>query len=198
MRNDPLSEESDGPSWIVAGFLPYEAEVRRWLRRAVKQKYDESDIIQEAYYRIWRRAENASVESPRSYFFTVARNIFFEQLRRDRVVRICDLTEMDAQNIPSEEPGADRQWAGRERLALVQSIIEELPDRCRNVIRLRRIQGESQRSTAKLLGISENIVEKEVSHALRHLLRRIGEIEDAEQSEHQQRHDDGRRRGKRS
>ncbi|MDA5194996.1 RNA polymerase sigma factor [Govanella unica] len=195
MKGDP-----DDPNWIVTGFLPHEAEVRRWLRRMTR-KFDESDIIQEAYYRIWRRGDDvydAHIESPRSYFFSVVRNIFFEQLRRDQVVQFSELAESNLQKLPSEEVGADRSYAGQQRLAMVQSIIDELPERCRNVIRLRKIEGKSQRETAKLLRVSENVVEKDVARALRYLLRRIGELEGPERLEGQESHSDRRRHRERS
>lgn len=195
MKGDP-----GDPNWIVTGFLPHEAEVRRWLRRMTR-KFDESDIIQEAYYRIWRRGDDAYdayIESPRSYFFTVVRNIFFEHLRRDRVVQFSELAESNLQNLPSEEVGADRSYAGQQRLAMVQSIIDELPERCRNVIRLRKIEGKSQRETAKILRISENVVEKDVARALRHLLRRIGELEGPERLAGQETHGEKQRRRERS
>jgi len=171
-------------SWIVAAFLPFEAEVRRWLRHSMRGRYDESDIIQEAYYRIWRGADHEQIDAPRSYFFQVVRNILLEQIRRDQVVQISALTEIDVQGIPCETPGADRVWAGRSRLAIVQRLIQELPARCRDVVSMRKIEAKSQRETASLLGVSENVVEKEVARGLRHLLRRIGELETDETLEH--------------
>jgi RNA polymerase sigma factor (sigma-70 family) len=168
---------TEDQEWLIATLLPHEAEVRRWLRRTIKGRYDESDIIQEAYYRIWKTADHGAIQSPRAYFFKVVRNIFLEQVRRSKIVKFSDLAESDTQNIPSEEPGAMRYLEGRSQLALVQMLVDELPSRCRNVLRLRKIDGKSQRETAALLGVTENVVEKEVARALRHLLRRLGELE---------------------
>jgi RNA polymerase sigma factor (sigma-70 family) len=171
---------AETPSWIVAGFLPYEAEVRRWLRRTTRGRYDESDIVQEAYYRIWRSADPELIASPRSYFYQVARNIFLEQLRRDKMVKFADLAENDLESIPCDEPAADRHVAGCKQLAMVQKVVDELPERCRRIMRMRKVDGKSQKETALLLGVSENIVEKDVALALRHLLKRVGELEGAE------------------
>ncbi|MEI9849756.1 MAG: RNA polymerase sigma factor [Sphingomonas sp.] len=181
-------------SWIVARFLPFEGEVRRWLRQTIRGRYDESDIIQESYYRIWRSADHEEVEVPRAYFFKVVRNILIEQIRRDQVVQISALTEIDVQSIACEEPRADRLYAGRSRLLVVQRLIEELPDRCRKVMRLRKIEAKSQRETAALLGVTENVVEKEVARGLRLLLRRIGELEADETLE--RRNESGRGRSR--
>jgi RNA polymerase sigma-70 factor (ECF subfamily) len=185
---------SEDPNWRVTRFLPHEAEVRRWLRRVARRRFDESDIIQEAYYRIWRRVDDPSIKSPRSYFFMVVRNIFLEQLRRDQIVRFSELSEVDAQSIPSEDPDIYRYYDGRRRFEVVQAILGELPARCRDVIRLRKIEGKSQREAARLLGVSENVVEKDVARALRHLLRRISELEATERAGTGEAHAEERRR----
>lgn len=169
-----MSRDANG---ILVLFLPHEAEVRRWLRRVTRGRYDESDIIQEAYYRIWRSATQTPIRAPRSYFFQVARNILLEQLRHDRVVSILAMAEIDAQGIPSEEPSVDRIVAGRSRLALVLQLIEELPARSRQIFKWRKIEERSQREIATRMGVSENVVEKEVARGLRYLLRKIGDLE---------------------
>ena len=167
-----------------------EAEARRWLRRSTLGRREEADIIQEAYYRIWRGTAPADVVSPRAYFLQVVRNILFEHLRRDKVISFAALAEIDARIIPSEEPHAERVVAATSRLALVRTLLSELPGRCRRVMEMRRIDARSQRETAEALGISENVVEKDVARGLRHLMRRIAELEtDFPAEPHQPAHD---------
>ena len=155
----------------------HEAEVRRWLRRSSFGRREEADIIQEAYFRIWRGAEAETVASPRSYFFQVVRNILFEQLRREKVISFAQAAEVDERIIPSDEPGSERIVGASSRLALVRSLLNELPGRCRRVMELRKIDARSQRETAEILGISENVVEKDVARALRHVMGRMAELE---------------------
>jgi RNA polymerase sigma-70 factor (ECF subfamily) len=157
--------------------MPHEAEVRRWLRKIPAAREDEADIIQEAYYRLWRLPDRSHIVAPRSYFFQTVRSILLERLRKDRVVAIESLAEIDVACIPSDEPDADRLVAGRSRLALVQALIEEMPHRWARIIQARRIDALSQRETAELLGVSENVVEKGVARGLRYLMRRIGELD---------------------
>ena len=50
---------------------------------------------------------------------------------------------------------------------MLQQAIAHLPDRCREVLTLRKIQGLPQREVAERLGLSESTVEKHVSAGIR-------------------------------
>jgi RNA polymerase sigma-70 factor (ECF subfamily) len=65
--------------------------------------------------------------------------------------------------------------ASRRELGRVQQLIEELPERCRQIFTLRRIHGLSQRETAMRLGVSENVVEMQSARGLRLILRALSE-----------------------
>lgn len=162
---------------ILNEMFPYESEVRRWIRKVSGRNIDESDIIQESYYRVWRQVDSVCVQTPRAYFFQVAKNVYFEYIRREKIVVFSQFNDAGVNALVSNEPDIHREFEGREKLAIVRAIIAELPARCREVITLRKVEGISQRRTAELLGLSENIVEKEVAQALRYLLARMGELE---------------------
>jgi RNA polymerase sigma-70 factor (ECF subfamily) len=51
-------------------------------------------------------------------------------------------------------------------LKWVMGLIAGLPDRCRQVIRARRIHGLSQDATAETLGLSKSVVEKETMRGM--------------------------------
>lgn len=148
-------------AWISREVLPHEPLVRSWLRRSGSRPADIDDLIQEAYCRI-ARADVAEVRSGRAYLFMVVRNLLLEQVRRRKIVNIGSLAEIEALSILDEDVAVDRAMIAREELALVQAMIDTLPPRCREVVRLRRIEGLSQRETAERLGLSENVVEKEI------------------------------------
>lgn len=172
-----VSEAPDPRDALMSRIAASEAEARRWLRRSSLGRREEADIIQEAYYRVWRSVDPGEVASPRAYFLQVVRNILFEHLRREKVVSFAALAEIDGWIIPSEEPGSERVVAATTRLRLVQTLLSELPGRCRRVMEMRKIDSRSQRETAHALGISENVVEKDVARALRHIMRRMAELE---------------------
>lgn len=164
--------------WIAAEILPHEPAVRQWLRQLVHWRHDEDDLIQEAYCRLARLADTSAIASGRAYFFTVIRNLMIERIRRDRVVRIETVAEIDDLCVMDDAVPVDRRVSAREQLKLVQRLIDSLPARCRGVFLLRRIEGLSQRQTAERLGLSENVVEKEVARGLRIIMAELSALEE--------------------
>jgi RNA polymerase sigma factor (sigma-70 family) len=170
----PIRDRPDIAAWFAAHILPHEPDVRAWLRSSLRVA-NEDDVVQEAYARIFAQADFDQVISGRAYFFTVARNIVLKQLRRERIVRIDAVAEIDSLGIVDYEPSAERAVSGRQELARVQRLIEELPERCRLVFQMRKIDALPQREIAQRLGISENVVEKEAARGLRLILQGLGE-----------------------
>lgn len=148
--------------------------MRAWLRASLRIT-NEDDVIQEAYCRIFAQGGFDQVTSGRAWFFTVARNIVLKQMRRDRVVRIDAVAEIESLGIVDYEPSAERALSGRQELARVQRLIDELPERCRMIFQMRKIDALPQREIARRLGVSENVVEKEAARGLRLVLRGLGE-----------------------
>jgi len=161
--------------WISTEILPHEGEVRRWLCRVAPAGMDPSDIVQESYSRIARLQDGAVVRSGRAYFFMVARNIVREHFRRERVVRFEPLAEMDLLGIIDDEPSAERALAARQEFRLVWRLLDQLPERCRRIFVLRKIEGLSQRQIAEQVGVTENVVEKQIALGLKLLLRLLSE-----------------------
>jgi len=164
-------------AWLGREILPHEADVRAWLKRSLSAVGDVDDVIQEAYCRLASLASVDHIESPRAYFFQAARSVALEQLRRARVVRIDTVTEIDALNVELDEPSPERIAGGRRDLARVQRLIAALPERCRRIFEMRKIEGLPQREIARRMGVTENVVENESVRGLRAILAALAETE---------------------
>lgn len=176
---EPASPQLIG--WVGRHILPLEARLRSWLRSAFPT-IDADDVIQETYCRISALDSVAHIADPCSYFFQTARNVVLQQIRRTRVVSIeaaSGLSEFD-QALAEDDASPERIVAGRRALARVEALIAALPDRCRQIFQLRKIEGVSQREIATRLGVTETIVENEVTRGLRRILDAMGEEERAE------------------
>jgi RNA polymerase sigma-70 factor (ECF subfamily) len=165
-------------AWVGSHILPHEADVRAWLRRAGTSPHDIDDIVQEAYCRLASLASVAHIQNGRAYFFQTVRSIALERFRRARVVRIDSVPEIDALSIVDSEPSPERIVSGRRELSRVQALIDGLPGRCRQIFTLRRIHGMPQRDVARLLGVTENVVEMQSMRGLRLILQALSGGED--------------------
>ncbi len=162
-------------AWVGNRILPHESGVRAWLRRASVSNSDIDDLVQEAYCKLSRLETVAHITNPRAYFYQVVRNLRLEQIRRSRVVDIDILTDVHAATISSDQPLQDIEIGSKQQLLRVQRLIDELPERCRQVFTLRKVYGVSQREIARKLGISETIVENDVVKGLRLIMQRVQE-----------------------
>jgi len=164
-------------AWVGSEVLPHEAAVRGWLRRMIDNDEIE-DVIQESYCRISALADVAHIQNGRAYLFATARSLVLERIRRSRVVSIDTATEIDALDIVYDEPSAERVTAARRELARVQRLIEGLPDRCRRIFELRKVDGLSQREVADRMGVPEHTVENDVVKGLKLILKAMAEGEE--------------------
>src|SRR3546814_7210452 len=62
----------------------------------------------------------------------------------------------------------------------VHRLIEGLPERCRRIFELRKIEGLPQREVAQRLGVADHVVENDVTKGLKLILQAIAEGEQAE------------------
>jgi RNA polymerase sigma factor (sigma-70 family) len=131
------------------------------------------DVVQEAYCRIVALSDVNQIKSGRAYFFRTVSNIVIDQIRRARIVPIESGAEIEALNVVSDEATPERIVAGYHDLLRVKALIAGLPERCRRVFELRRIQGLSQKEVAQCLGVTENVVEQQSIRGLRLILKAL-------------------------
>ena len=102
----------------------------------------------------------------RALLFAIARNTVRDSVRRKLANREVLGTELDSYPV-LESAGVVEIVGRRQEQRLLAEAIQALPERCREVLFLRKIQGLSQREIAARLGITENTVESLVSRGLR-------------------------------
>jgi RNA polymerase sigma factor (sigma-70 family) len=160
----------DVVAWVGSHVLPHEAAVRSWLKRWMGRDQDIDDVIQEAYCRLAAMEDVTHVTNGRAYLFQTTRNIVLEQVRRSKIVRIDNVTDVAFLSIVDEAPPMERVVAGVRELQRVERLIERLPPRCRRVFVLRRIHGVSQREIARMFGMTQAAVEKQAVRGLKLIL----------------------------
>jgi RNA polymerase sigma-70 factor (ECF subfamily) len=164
----PIADER--ALWLSVEVLPHEAAMRAWLRGKRVSPHDIDDTIQETYAVLATMAAVNQIADPRAYSFSVAYSIVLQRHRRARVVPLTAIEAMTHFDPPSDELSAERRVAGRQELQRLAAAIADLPVKCRTAFILRKIQGLSQRETAKRMGISENTVEKHIAKGVHHLM----------------------------
>jgi RNA polymerase sigma-70 factor (ECF subfamily) len=149
--------------------------LRRYLNRLLHNPEEARDVAHDAYLRVRPSVENAAARNPEALLFTTARRLAFNQLKRRRVAPFAALPPDDT--APSREPGVVQQVIARHDLARLEAAIAALPEGCRTVLLLRKLELLSHREIADRLGIAISSVEKHHARALRLLRAALADAE---------------------
>jgi len=159
-------------TWFRCEILAHEAALVRFLSHKLSNPADVQDIRHDIYVRILEAAEREPPANPKAFLFSVARHILIDRARRNNIVAIDLLEDLDALNVLIEEGTPERREMGRQQLQKLSLLIQRLPARCRDVVWMRRVEDLPQKVIARRLGIAEATVEK-------HLVRGIRMLADA-------------------
>ena len=191
----PMNESLD--AWFAGEILVHEQALGYYLRRCWPHRDELHDLRQEVYVRVYESAGKALPTAPKSFLFTIARNLMADRLRRSRVVSIEAVGDLDSLNVLIDEVTPERWCSGRQTLKRLAEAFDHLPDRCRQVMWLRRVEELPQKEVAMRLCISEKTVEKHMAKGIRllaaHFYGGTGTVAPARDSQAQPQ--DGREHG---
>lgn len=162
-------DTSSVDAWFVRVVLPLEPALMQFLRHNWRNQSDIVDLRQDVYERIFEAALREIPSHPRQFVFTTARNLLINRVRDEQVVPIEAMTDIEALNIAIDAPGPDRSTLARDELRRVQTALDSLPPRCREVVVLRRVEGLSRKEIAIRMGIAEDTVTEQFIKGMRRL-----------------------------
>ena len=150
------------------------AQLLRYLRAHGAGDQAE-DLLQELWIRV-QANPTGPIASPRSYLFRAATNLIIdrrrsEQQEQQRVAEWSEASDRLA-GAPANDPGPEREYDGRRRLALVAEHLAKLPKRAVQIFHQHRVEGRTQREITVETGLSRSTVESD----LRLVYQALGEI----------------------
>lgn len=171
-----MSERDALKAWFLREVLPLEPALTRFIRRNWSDQGDVADLRQEIYVRVYEAACRQLPLNPKPFVFATARHHLIDRARRASIVSFDLVADLEG---IGPRPGAafledavtpPRVASARQELRRVQAGLATLPQRCRRVIELRKIDGLSQKETAERLGVSVKAVEEHTTRGMRRLV----------------------------
>jgi len=153
-------------AWFVREVLPLEAALMQFLRRSSRSRAEADDLRQEVYVRVCEAARREIPDPARPFVFAVARNLLIDRARREQIVSIEAVADLGALEVVADEPEPDRTVIARQELRRLQAALDHLPNRCRQAVVMRKIDGLSYREIAKAMGIAEDTVSKHLREGM--------------------------------
>lgn len=123
------------------------------------------DVLQDVFTRVWDIRERTEIHNLKAYLFNACRNNAISKIRQAR------LTKFQEEMIESLSlrPEAEINLDFDDLRQTIDKAAEGLPDRCREIFYMSRIQHLSIQEIAEKLNISHRTVENQLGIALKHL-----------------------------
>jgi len=146
------------------------------LRRFLYYKCGEielaEDLVQEVFIKVWEKRETIRLETVKSLLFTMANNLLMNHFNHMKVVRSHEGHEMQTGTTEAVSP----QFVLEEKEfeEELNRVIGSLPEGCREVFLMNRIDKLKYEEIADRLGLSVKAIEKRMSKALSILKEELG------------------------
>lgn len=131
------------------------------------------DITQQAFINLWSRLNTIPADTNlKQYLFKIAKNLYIDHYRKQK-------TKTDAYANLTTEALADQVEEEnthlQKRIKLMLSIIEMLPNRCQEVLRLTKLEGLTYQEVADRLDISVKTVDSQLQLAYKRIKKKFDE-----------------------
>ena len=150
------------------------APLRRYLTRLLGNTSEAQDIAHDAYLRVYPTIDKPTTGQPEAVLYTTARRLAINRLKR-RSISPISTAAAGLDTAAAATPGVAQQVMARQELRLLEEAIAQLPEGCRNVLLLRKVELLSHREISERLGIAISTVEKQHVRALRLLRAALAE-----------------------
>ena len=158
--------------------LEHGPALRRFVGARLSAHPDHEDVVQETFLRVARQEDveeklSRSLDSVRSYLFSIATNVIRDSYRKAVTRQKYDDLTRDRARARGLESSAEEVVSAQEQLGNVKAAIMRLSPECRDAFVLNRFGGLSYRKVADTMNVSVSMVEKHIMRALAEIRRRV-------------------------
>ncbi len=150
--------------------------VYRIAYAALRQHHEAEDATQEVFLRILRyRSKLAEVQDAKTWLARIAWRVAVDRSKHRPARESSIDDERSTVDLPSAEPIADVRLEQSQATAILEKLIQALPEKLRQPLILSTIEEMSPREVAAILGINESAVRSRVFRARQVLKEKLAE-----------------------
>jgi RNA polymerase sigma-70 factor (ECF subfamily) len=151
----------------------YSRRLYRFAFSLLKNKEDAEGIVQEVFLRVWdKRAGIDTSKSFKSFLFTISYHLIMDALRL-RLKEKAYLSHLE-KFFNIEELTSEQEADYNLLKSKVDEVVEELPEKRKQIYKLSREEGLSHKEISEKLNITVKTVENQITLAIKHLKSRLG------------------------
>jgi RNA polymerase sigma factor (sigma-70 family) len=146
----------------------YADNVYRFVLKNIRDEDKASDIVQDAYEKMWRHHKNVNPDKGKTYLFSTAYHVLIDYLRREK--HTTRMEEADLNQYCHSQHYSDLQ-------DVLHMALEQLPNDQKMVVMMRDYEGYSYQEIGEITGLSESQVKVYIYRARIFLRNYIGKLE---------------------
>lgn len=150
---------------FASDVLPIKDILYRLALRITLSREEAEDIVQDTLIKVWNRRDSwDAIESMEAFALTICRNLALDRMRlHDN--RNASLDDESQGERPDSASNPLERTVQREKVAIVKSLVDNLPEKQRSCMQLRDFEGKSYKEIAGVLGITEDQVKVNIFRA---------------------------------
>lgn len=162
-------------------YLTYFSRMKLFAKEYVILDEDAENIVQDIFLELWEKRELFSLHTNLlAFLFTAIRNRSLNFLRHKTIIQDTKTKILDEYNITlrtnliSLESFNESAFDENNIEKIISNALEQLPEKCRQIFIMNKVEGKKQKEIAEELNISVNTVETQMGIAykkLRHALK---------------------------
>ena len=158
--------------FFEAIYNTYAKEIRRFLFYKTQDIDKSEDILQDVFIKLWENCNKVDSNKVKSYIYSIANNMFLNDIKHQKVVQ--NHRKHNENKSTNESP--EFIMLEKEFMEKLESTIDNLPEKQREVFLMNRIEKKKYKEIALLLDISVKAVEKRMHQALVVMRKEIGDV----------------------
>ena len=157
-------------------YVSYYARMKRFARQYVIREEDAENIVQDIFFELWeKQLDFTSFLNLNGFLFMMLKNRCIDFLRRKTIEQQA-VDEIQSEyirtlklNFESLEALENKFLNETDIDTIIQKAIDNLPEKCREIFVMNKIEGKKQKVIAQELNISIHTVESQMAIAYKKL-----------------------------
>ena len=145
-------------------FRKFSPRLEAFAQKYTNDTNEAEDIVQDVFLKLWERRELLDNISLTSFLFMMVRNSCLNHLKHRQ---IADTETAERLYAADFVPDPSSLLIQKELSDSIDQIMEELPPKCKEAFVLSRLNGLKNREIAEHMAITEKVVEKHITRALK-------------------------------
>ena len=171
-NGEPGQSHPPPPDWLRAALAEHEAGLTRYAASLLGDSERARDVVQDTFLRLCRQPRHKVQHGLTTWLFTTCRRRALDVLKKES--RMQPLTDHHTRDAPTSAPAPPDTLAQRETHRRLLRQLANLPDKQREVIRLKFQANLSYQQISEITGLKSGHVGYLIHHGLKRLREQLG------------------------